>query len=119
MERLSFILCLTLLLCLGSGPAGASEQKNSDRIVGYWNSSSGVQLTLCYSGSPEKFLVQVYPHHGLSKGMKQYDAYWLSDLDFYYEVKGERMNGHADPGGQTIQVKSATTQWSSVWRRSK
>lgn len=92
-------------------------QRRSDRVVGFWRSSSGVELTLAYTGRPESLMIQVYPHPKHAEPHLVYTATWLSDNTFWYiGVGGSRLIGEVHASAQAISIRGADG-WSAEWTR--
>jgi hypothetical protein len=108
---------LLLLLAVGMIQAAvATDQKRSDRVVGYWVSSSGSPITLAYSGKPETFLirVEIFDEKPLS-----YTAKWVSDDGgrFTYQTgDGSTINGWVN-NANSISVFNPKTNWRAEWKR--
>ena len=102
---------------LGEGssrsPLAQTGQSRSDRVVGYWRSTSGLDLTLAYSGLPATFQVQV--HRGKTP-LHLYEATWIDNSRFHYQTKqGERIEGRV-LGADRIELLDQTgRRW--IWRR--
>ena len=94
-------------------------QKRSDRVVGYWMSSTGVAVTLAYTGNADSLWVQVFPKPGRSNPRVDYTARWTSENQFVYmESSGSRISGKVEPSGQTILL-TGTNGWSATWTRTR
>ena len=61
-----------------------TQQQRSDRVVGYWTSSSGVGITLAYTGKPETLWIQVFPKPRRADPRLDYTAQWSSNDRFTY-----------------------------------
>ena len=61
-----------------------TQQQRSDRVVGYWTSSSGVGIILAYTGKPETLWIQVFPKPRRADPRLDYTAQWLSNDRFSY-----------------------------------
>lgn len=112
MNRMCRILVVLSLLLI---PVGAQEkQPRSDRVVGYWISSSQTPVNVAYSGRAPNFLVRLYggSHHQI-----EYNAYWTGDYTFYYDTKDDRITGRYDPATDTIHVRNDAGSFKAVWRR--
>jgi hypothetical protein len=72
-------------------------QKRSDRVVGFWRSSSGAELTLAYTGRPETLMIQVY----LSANGAQPNLLYIAQVH---------------PSGLRITVRGING-WSAEWMR--
>lgn len=99
---------MLLLLLLQVAVLAQTGQPRSDRIVGYWVSSSGKEVTLAYSGQPETFLVQVDNQSGPPT---EYTARWNSDSEFYYDARDERADS------DSVYFCNQKRSWSAVWKR--
>ncbi len=110
-------LCMILMMSLFT-PSLAQEgtgQPMSDKIVGYWVSSSGTPLTISYSGEPVKAWLSI-------RGSKPIDL-WLAGgarggitLD-YTTRDGTKMNGHYNESDDSISVSSQSGKFKATWRR--
>lgn len=89
-------------------------QPYSDRIVGYWVSSSGANLILAYSGKPTTFRVQVQTPQG---GTTDAVAHWINKTRFTYKsADGSTINGWVN-NSNSISVFNPATNWRQEWRR--
>lgn len=72
-------------------------------ISGYWNSSSGSTINICYPGNPDTFVIQVSNGQG---GWNEYTASWADGfrVQFHYYVRNRQFSGVYDPNRNTIQV---------------
>jgi hypothetical protein len=92
-------------------------QRRSDRVVGFWRSSSGVELTLAYTGRPETLMIQVYPSANSAQPNLLYTATWISDSQFVYlDAEGSRITAQVHPTGRRITVRGVHG-WSAEWLR--
>ncbi len=105
---------LLLVLMLQVAVLAQTGQPRSDRVVGYWVSSSGKEVNLVYSGQPETFLVRVYNQSGPPT---EYTAHWTSDIDFYYDAKEERVLGVYRADSDSVKICNQKRSWSAVWKR--
>ena len=103
---------LALLLC---SQLWATNAPKYDRIVGFWNSSSGAELRLEYSGLPEEFVIVI--QQGFRKEPLRYPAYWADNLHFTYVSKDGLIQGRYDPASDRIFVRNPSGTWKSVWTR--
>ena len=94
-----------------------TRQQRSDRVVGYWTSSSGADITLAYSGQPESLWIQVFPKPGRVDPRLDYTAQWSgSDRFTYTDRSGSTVEGRVSTSGTIIEIKGADG-WSATWRR--
>ena len=94
-------------------------QTRSDRVVGYWRSSSGAELTLAYTGYPETLMIQVYLSAKGAQPNLLYTATWISDSQFVYvDSEGSTITAHVHASGRRMTVRSADG-WSAEWMRKK
>lgn len=94
-------------------------QLRSDRVVGFWTSSTGVDITLAYSGQPATLWIQVYPNPGRAEPRLDHIAHWLSDDQFVYaDASGSRVTGRVESSGRTIHL-SGTDGWRVTWTRNR
>lgn len=91
----------------------AEPQPQSDRLVGWWRSSTGAELRLAYSGQASHFLIEIQQ----PRRPGYLDAFWLSELTFFYIIDGDRIEGRYEPATDTIQVHNVSGSWSATWRR--
>lgn len=92
-------------------------QKRSDRVVGFWRSSSGAELTLAYTGRPETLMIQIYLSANGAQPNLLYTATWISDSQFVYlDAEGSRITAQVHPSGRRITVRGAHG-WSAEWMR--
>jgi hypothetical protein len=88
-------------------------QTRSDRVVGYWRSSSGAELTLAYTGYPETLMIQVYLSAKGAQPNLLYTATWISDSQFVYvDSEGSTITAQVHASVRRITVRSADG-WSS------
>lgn len=98
---------------LQDGVLAQTGQVRSDRIVGQWRSSSGLELTLGYSGIPATFQVQVYRGHA---PLNLYEATWTSNTSFTYQTnQGERIKGRLLTSDRIELTDETGRRWS--WQR--
>lgn len=87
----------------------------SDKIVGYWVSSSGTPLTISYSGDPQKALLSINDGPAIDL--------WLAGgarggITLDYTAKdGTKMTGQYDEGNDTISVRDEASTFKATWRR--
>lgn len=94
-------------------PLAQRGQPRSDRVVGHWRSTSGLDLTLAYSGLPATFQVQVYRGN---TPLHLYEATWIDNSRFHYETEqGERIEGRVLGADRIELLDQAGRRW--VWRR--
>lgn len=110
--------CFALLLValLATVSLAATDQPRSDRVVGYWVSSSGTPIVLAYSGRPETFLVQIQQ---LNAKSLSYEARWVSadGVRFTYRAAdGATVEGWVHDGDR-ISVQNPRTKWRAEWKR--
>jgi hypothetical protein len=92
-------------------------QTRSDRVVGYWRSSSGAELTLAYTGYPETLMIQVYLSAKGAQPNLLYTATWISDSQFVYvDSEGSTITAQVHASVRRITVRSADG-WSAEWMR--
>lgn len=114
-------LVLMVMVCslfaVSVAQEGGTGQPMSDKIVGYWVSSSGTPLTISYSGDPQKALLSV-------NGGKSIDL-WLADgarggitLD-YTSGDGTKMTGQYNESNDTISVNNQAGTFKATWSRRK
>ena len=86
----------------------ATQQPRNDRIVGYWTSSTGQEVTLAYWRGAPSFWIQVYPSPGRADRRLDLYANWISDDEFWFEDSdGHRVTGRVDPSDQTIDLTNS------------
>lgn len=96
-----------------------THQKRSDRVVGYWTSSSGAGITLAYTGKPESFWIQVYPKPEKADPRLDYTAKWLTNDRFTYtDLSGSRVVSRVSVSGNIINLDGADG-WRGTWRRKR
>ena len=96
-----------------------THQQRSDRVVGYWTSSSGADVDLAYTGKPESLWIQVYFKPGQSDPHRDYTAKWLTNDRFTYtDLSGSRVEGRVSASGNIIQLDGADG-WRGTWRRKR
>lgn len=105
-RSLLLLLTAALLWRLCSAQTGASL---NDRIVGYWRSSSGAEVTVSYSGQPDSFWIQT--------GDRQYTAFWLSEISFRYQADGVRVLGEYHPATDSVTLWNEERTWQARWTR--
>ena len=94
-----------------------TQQQRSDRVVGYWTSSSGVGITLAYTGKPETLWIQVFPKPRRADPRLDYTGQWLSNDRFSYtDLSGSTVEGRVSASGNLIELKGADG-WTGTWRR--
>jgi hypothetical protein len=94
-----------------------AAQKRSDRVVGFWRSSSGLELTLAYTGRPESLMIQVYLSAKGAQSNLLYTATWIGDDQFVYlDSEGSKNTAQIHPSGRRITVRGANG-WSAEWVR--
>ena len=116
---LSCALCGTAACKTATSPVQVSQtqQQRSDRVVGYWTSSSGADITLAYTGRAESLWIQVFPKPGRADPRVDYTARWLSnDLFTYTDRSGSTIEGRVSATGSMIELRGADG-WSGTWRR--
>jgi hypothetical protein len=92
-------------------------QKRSDRVVGFWRSSSGAELTLAYTGRPETLMIQIYLSANGAQPNLLYTATWISDSQFVYlDAEGSKITAQVHPTGRQITVRGING-WSAEWMR--
>jgi hypothetical protein len=92
-------------------------QRRSDRVVGFWRSSSGAELTLAYTGRPESLMIQIYLSAKSVQPNLLYTATWISDSQFVYvDSEGSKTTAQVHPSGRRITVRGANG-WSAEWMR--
>ena len=102
------------LLSLAMAPSLATDQPLADKVVGYWVSSSGAELTISYSGDPQKAWLSI-------NGGPNIDL-WLAggarggtSVD-YTTSDGDTISGQLNGDG-TITVRNSSGSFQSTWRR--
>ena len=96
-----------------------TQQQRSDRVVGYWTSSSGVGITLAYTGKPETLWIQVFPKPRRADPRLDYTAQWSSNDRFTYtDLSGSTVEGRVSASGNIIELKGADG-WTGTWRRNR
>lgn len=114
MNGLRKLFLILVLLLVSGAPVLATDQEWSDRIVGYWVSSSGTPISLAYSGDPKTFLVQIQVPN---QPTKDYVATWVDGTRFTYKSSdGAEINGWVNDKN-TISVSSASSDWKAEWTR--
>jgi hypothetical protein len=116
MKFLRPILFILTLISFAAMPGLATEQERSDRVVGYWVSSSGTEMGIAYSGDPSTFLVQIRPG---SHSAVSYVATWHSPdgVRFSYKTSdGSTINGWVNDAN-SISVFNPETDWKAEWTR--
>ena len=94
-------------------------QQRSDRVVGYWTSSSGVGIALAYSGKPETLWIQVFPKPRRAEPRLDYTAQWSNNDRFTYtDLSGSTVEGRVSASGNLIELKGADG-WTGIWRRNR
>ena len=96
-----------------------THQQRSDRVVGYWTSSSGADVDLAYTGKAESLWIQVYFKPGKSDPHRDYTAKWLTNDRFTYtDLSGSRVEGRVSASGNIIKLEGADG-WRGTWRRKR
>ena len=96
-----------------------TRQQPSDRVVGYWTSSSGAGITLAYTGKPETLWIQVFPKPRRADPRLDYTAQWSSNDRFTYtDMSGSTVEGRVSASGNIIKLKGADG-WTGTWRRNR
>jgi len=114
---------------VGAAPTGSAplpqtwvsqtQQQRSDRVVGYWTSSSGADITLAYTGQPESLWIQVFPRPDRVDPRLDYTAQWSgSDRFKYTDRSGATVEGRISASGTIIELKGADG-WTATWRRKR
>jgi hypothetical protein len=113
LTRRSMVFSL-LFLALLFGPSAATDQPLADSVVGYWVSSSGAELTISYSGDPQKAWLSI-------NGGANIDL-WLAGgarggltVD-YTTADGDAITGTLQSDG-TLVVGNKSGSFKSVWKR--
>ena len=118
---LSCALCGTAACKTTTSPVQVSQtqQQRSDRVVGYWTSSSGADITLAYTGRAESLWIQVFPKPGRADPRVDYTARWLNnDLFTYTDRSGSTIEGRVSANGTMVELRGADG-WSGIWRRKR
>ena len=118
---LSCALCGTAACKTAISPVQVSQtqQQRSDRVVGYWMSSSGADITLAYTGRAESLWIQVFPEPGRADPRVDYTARWLSNDRFTYtDGSGSAIEGRVSANGTMVVLRGADG-WSGIWRRKR
>ena len=132
MKTITSLPLLAILISsavVGAAPTGSTplpqasvaqtQQQRSDRVVGFWTSSSGADITLAYTGQPGSLWIQVYPRPGRVDPRLDYTAQWLgSDRFTYTDRSGARVEGRISASGAIIELKGADG-WRATWRRKR
>ena len=130
MKTITSLPLLALLFSsavVGAAPTGSTslpqawvaqtQQQRSDRVVGFWTSSSGADITLAYTGQPDSLWIQVFPRPGRVDPRLDYTARWSgSDRFTYTDRSGSTVEGRVSTSGTIIEIKGADG-WSATWRR--
>lgn len=96
-----------------------TQQPRSDRVVGYWTSSSGAGITLAYTGKPESLWIQVFPKPERMDPRFDTTARWLSNDRFTYtDQNGASVEGRVSASGHSIELKGADG-FTEIWRRKR
>ena len=96
-----------------------TKQKRNDRVVGFWMSTTGVAVTLAYSGNASSFWIQVFPNTGRSNPRVDYTARWTSENQFFYvDLSGSKISGRVEPSEQIIHL-SSDKGWHATWTRKR
>ena len=96
-----------------------THQERSDRVVGYWTSSSGADIQLSYTGKPESFWINVHFKPRQYDPHPDYTAKWLTNDRFTYtDLSGSRVEGRVSASGNIIQLDGADG-WRGTWRRKR
>jgi len=72
-------------------------------IAGYWNSTTGNTVNICYPGNPDTFTIQLFTPQG---GSMEATAQWMEGfrIQFCYHFRNRQFMGVYDPQNDTIQV---------------
>ncbi len=106
-------LLLLAVLMLAPAIAG-TDQPYSDKVVGYWVSSSGTPISLAYSGDASTFLVQIQVPN---QPTTDYVATWVDGTRFSYTTSdGSTINGWVNDANR-ISVFNPATNWKAEWHR--
>ena len=96
-----------------------TEQPRSDRVVGYWTSSSGAGITLAYTGKPNSLWIQMFPKPERIDPRFDTTAQWSSTDRFTYtDRSGSSIEGHVSASGNSIKLKGADGS-TETWRRKR
>ena len=96
-----------------------TQQPRSDRVVGYWTSSSGAGITLAYTGKPDSLWIQVFPKPERMDPRFDTTAKWSSTDRFTYITRnGARIEGRVSASGNNIELKGADG-FTEIWRRKR
>ena len=96
-----------------------TNNQRNDRVVGYWTSSSGADVTLAYTGKPESHWIQVYFKPEQSDPHRYYTAQWLTNDRFTYtDLSGSRVEGRVSASENIIKLEGADG-WRGTWRRKR
>ena len=96
-----------------------TQQPRSDRVVGFWTSSSGAGITLAYTGKPDSLWIQVFPKPERMDPRFDTTAQWSSNDRFTYtDLSGSTVEGRVSASGNIIELKGADG-WTGTWRRNR
>ena len=96
-----------------------TQQPRSDRVVGFWTSSSGAGITLAYTGKPGSLWIQVFPKPERMDPRFDTTARWLSNDRFTYtDRNGASVEGRVSASGHNIELKGADG-FTEIWRRKR
>ncbi len=107
------IVWTALIACLLSLQAFADPDAS---INGYWTSSSGSKINVCYAGNPDTFTIQVLKGNTVSAN---YEAHWMPGfrVQFYYFSGKDKIFAVYDPNKDQISLSNPDTNWSATWTR--
>ena len=96
-----------------------TQQTRSDRVVGYWTSSSGAGITLAYIGKPDSLWIQMFPKPERIDPRFDYTAQWSSNDRFTYtDRSGSNIEGRVSASGNSSELKGSDGS-TETWRRKR
>ena len=105
----NFGILFFLLLALAAPSLGEGL---NDRVVGFWTSSSGAQITVSYSNDPSTFWIQVFSGN---TQVAEYTGSWKTDRAFYYWNGKEQIEGYVE--SESLITLHDSKSWSARWTR--
>lgn len=102
-----FLACLLNLQALADPDAS---------INGYWTSSSGSKINVCYAGNPDTFTIQVLKGDTVTA---TYEAHWMQGfrVQFYYFSGNDKIFAVYDPSTDRISLSNPNSNWTASWSR--
>lgn len=110
-----FCAPIVLLFLLTVVAFAQTDQPMSDKVVGYWVSSSGTPLNIAYSGDPVYALLQIQGGSDIKLWLAGGARGGIS-LD-YTSRDGTKMRGKYNDSDDTISIWNPNSNYKATWRR--